>query len=67
MKCPHCNKELKVDHVAFYNAETYRKTVTATTKCCYKLVNIAPITSFSVFKNTSGHLEDDWGNPAKSD
>ena len=62
IKCPHCNKELKIAPRCYLNAETYHNVCYCTTECCNKLISLEPITKFIVEKvvNTT-KTEDDWG------
>lgn len=61
MKCPQCNKELKIPSFVYGNVEAYDNAVVKVTECCEKPVRVSRVTSFSV-SAYSGEMEyDDWG------
>lgn len=62
MKCPHCNKKLKVAEHVVDNVETYRSPALAATLCCGKPI-IARLRTMVVFSVAqTDRTEDDWGN-----
>lgn len=48
MKCPHCNKDLKVANLAYLTAGMHNANVATVTECCNKPVKIIPYTHFEV-------------------
>jgi hypothetical protein len=61
MKCPHCNKEVKVPPYAWYNAENYKNAVLVKTECCGNPIVIYPKTEFDVYIYDGDRTTDDWG------
>jgi hypothetical protein len=61
MFCPHCRLDLKVPNRAFHNANSYSSVVRVTTECCFNVVEIIPVRSYTL--RASGLAEDDWGVP----
>lgn len=62
MKCPHCNKKLKVAEHVVDNVETYRSPALAATLCCGKPI-IARLRTMVVFSVAqTDRTEDDWGD-----
>jgi hypothetical protein len=60
MRCPHCNKTLKLSKAAELNASSLDCMVIAKTKCCGKGVSTSPIRTYTV-KPVEGPGTDDWG------
>ena len=65
MKCPCCNKSLKLAPYVFYNVTKYNKSAIATTECCGKLIKVYPHLSITVKPYEGNKTEDDWGVPQK--
>jgi hypothetical protein len=65
MKCPHCEKELLINDVVYYNLETYRGSVIATTNCCGKGVRVSDVVKIRVSTYVGDETEDSWGHPFK--
>lgn len=65
-KCPHCDKELRVDAIATWNVDQYGNSVVSATKCCGYGVTISRVISYSVHKYNGNSTEDYWGNSFKN-
>lgn len=63
MKCPYCNKQMKVPNRAWHNADSYSHSVRVTTECCGNIVLITPVRSYEVCPYTGQATVDDWGVP----
>ena len=61
MKCPHCNKEVRISAIAELNMESYHETLLVKTICCGNLVNTYPAFSFYVSKYKGDKREDSFG------
>jgi len=61
MKCPQCNKELKLAPFVYRNVETYDNIVVKVTQCCKKPVTVSRVVNFSVTAYSGDKTEDDWG------
>jgi hypothetical protein len=61
MKCPYCEKEVKINEVVKLNLEAYGGSVRARTMCCGSLVRVYPVLTFRCME-TDQHGKDDWGN-----
>jgi len=62
MKCPRCDREVKIADVVFLNAEAYRNTNLATSECCGKAFIVRPVMTYDIVEYTGTKTEDDWGN-----
>jgi len=65
MKCPHCEKELRINEVVYLNLESYRGSVIAATNCCGKGVRVSDVVRVRVSPYTGDDTEDSWGIPIK--
>lgn len=65
MKCPHCNKTIKIADRVYLNLEYYKQRSVATTECCGGLVWVVPKFSVSITPYSGDRTEDDWAVPGK--
>jgi hypothetical protein len=61
MICPQCNQELKMPNRGVNNALAYNNIQRVTTECCYKIIKITPIRSYTIEADAA--TCDDWGVP----
>lgn len=59
MKCPHCDKPMRLPEAAQRNMEAYRGHVNVVTDCCGNMVIAYPVTAFHAYRSTA--KVDDWG------
>lgn len=64
MKCPHCNKDMKLIAPADMNAEIYGGYPKSVTECCGNIVQFNRIITIqaSIPYNHDKLTVDDWGN-----
>lgn len=65
MKCPACEKVLKVPDGVLSNVSEYRNTVISVTECCGQFISITGEETFHVSKYTGEDIEDAWGRKRK--
>ena len=70
LKCPHCNRDLKIPNRAYHNVEAYRKPLKVTTICCNKIIELAAKITFRAEivagNNWDDDIVDDWAIPGDS-
>lgn len=65
MKCPNCEKELKINSGAYRNLEAYHQgggVVLVSSECCNSGFILRSRVTFSITEYTGEKKEDDWGN-----
>ena len=66
MKCPNCNKRLKIDEGVLRNVETYQQSQISVANCCGYGVSIYPNMKYIVEPYTGSNKIDNWGKPMKT-